>query len=179
VASVTAAARSAGVRPEDIRTIAPLVLADPDEFEFEETTGDERGSADLVAGRPEQYVRSTIEFQLRDPGRAEALQRALEQAGAERVAPPTYALADDRAARRAARDEAIRLARAEAEAYAASLGLRVARIVRVTERLGIEAFGLLASNPSLTRRFRDNRNNREPEVDSHALVGVDFALAPR
>jgi uncharacterized protein YggE len=103
----------------------------------------------------------------------------------EEVESPTYSLSDDRPARRAARAEALEQANADAEAYAAGLGLRVARVVRVTERIGLESLSLLSDASERVRLAMRSpvaagaSEGREPEIRTSVVVGVDFALAPQ
>jgi uncharacterized protein len=167
---VAAAARSIGVAEDDIEITSmavPVVrtsmVAPPG------TAPPPQPPPVAVGGR--------IEIRLRAPDRTAALQRALEQAGAE-VSPPAFMPADDAAARRAARAEALATARADAEAYAAELGMRVLRIVRVTERTGMDWLSLMMGNepPWMGRR---NRTGAVAEAETRVIVGVDFALAPR
>jgi uncharacterized protein YggE len=67
-------------------------------------------------------------------------------------------------------------ARADAEAYAASLGLRVVRVVRVTERMGLDLISLLVSNSSLLTSMFQPTRALGPEIPTFVTVGVDFAL---
>lgn len=168
----TAAARSVGVAEQDIDTtsLALFDVADePPPFETEDDVGEAR----------RWVARRSINIVVRDRTRIQAVRQALEQAGAEAVGYPTFALTDETAARGAAREEALRSARAQAEAYAAALGMRVDRVVRVSERLGMEVVSLALSEPDLQQRFAAARTGSEPQVELFAIVGVDFALAPR
>lgn len=170
---VRAAARAAGVRAEDITTAEAMVTFDIDDYVRTDPTTDQPPAA------PEVERRRALELELRDVARVEAVRQALRDAGATGVGEPSYALADASAARRAARTNALRAARAQADGYAADLGLRVVRIVRVTERVGMDIFNIAISDPSFARRFQPNRANTDPRIESVMFVGVDFALAPR
>jgi uncharacterized protein len=117
---------------------------------------------------------------VRDVGRVARIERALRDTGATQVTGPTYELVDDSAARRSARAQAIAAARADAEAYAESLGMRVLRVVRVTERVGLDFMSLFVGQPNLTRRIQEGMTGRtSPEIATQVIVGVDFALAPQ
>lgn len=123
------------------------------------------------AGKTESAM---VEVRLRDPARVGPLRSALEAAGAEQVVGPVYALEDDGAARRSAREDAVRKARSEAEDYARALGLRVARILKVSDRNGgdpedMEAIMALAYGLSGSVR---------EEIETKVRIAVDFALAP-
>lgn len=123
----------------------------------------------------------TITVRLSDVGRIESVRAAAEAAGAEEISGPVYSLADPGPARRQARIQALAGARADAEAQAAAMGMRVARIVRITERVGMDMFSyILGVVPGL--RGADSNIGEEqmdPDIPTLALVGVDFALAPR
>ena len=134
-------------------------------------------SAAAVRGR----VGSMLIIHLSDASRVDAVRAAIAAAGAVDGYRPAYALTDSGPARRAAQAQALAGARAEAEAYAAARNMRVARIVRISERLGTDAYGLVHSRDSELRRGRDDifGEQSSPEIDIRVVVGVDFALAPR
>ena len=75
-----------------------------------------------------------IELRLRELTRAGDIVDALFQAGANTVDGPHFKLEDDAAAARQLRAAAVAEAREQAESYAAALGMRVARVLRVSER---------------------------------------------
>ena len=107
------------------------------------------------------------------------MQQALNERGIF-MAVPVYALTDDAGPRRQARARALEKARADAEAYAAPLNMRIVRVVRVSERLGLDLFGLFASEMQLLgQMFTPAMMRGGPEVYTIVTVGVDYALAPR
>ena len=167
---LTSAAVAAGVRADDVQVrSAPHVGW--------MVSADMQGPQE--AGTPSSS-RSTLEVRVRDIARVGTVERALRDAGAAQVSPATYELLDDAPARRSARAQAIAVARADAEAYAQSLGMRVARIVRVTERVGFDVMSLFFGEPNLTRRLQARVNGEPgPDVTTQVIVGVDFALAPQ
>ncbi|HEY0114094.1 MAG TPA: SIMPL domain-containing protein [Allosphingosinicella sp.] len=130
---------------------------------------------------PQEEMSSSVEIRLRDMARLDELTRALEAAGAQAIGRPSFTVRDDSAARRAARTSALARARADAEAYAASLNMRVARIVRVTERGGMDFMGLVmgAMSGGSQLQIFERMERPGPEVPSLVMIGVDFALAPR
>lgn len=95
------------------------------------------------------------------------------------VAQPVYSLASNQVARRAARERALATARADAEAYAASLNLRVGRVVRITERIGLDLIGVVFNDMALVTRAFGSVMNQQAEIETIVIVGVDFALVPR
>lgn len=164
------AAIAAGVRAEEIRSNEVPLTIDVD-MSLPEAPAEEAA--------PAVTRRRALEIDLGDLARMDSLRQALRDAGATVAGDPSYTAADLAPAQRAARADALRAARAQAEGYAASLGLRVVRIVRVTERVGMDMFTLFMSDPDLARRMQPNRANTSPVVDNFMFVGVDFALAPR
>lgn len=127
---------------------------------------------------PRKSASSFISIRLRNLARSDDLIRAVEQAGAGVTPMPEYALLDTAGPRREARGRALAAARAEAEAYAASLGMRVVRIIRVTERLGMDFFSMMMNEQEM-RRQMGNDGSSGPDIVTSVIVGVDFALAPR
>ena len=57
--------------------------------------------------------------------------------------------------------------------------MRVGRIVRVTDRIGVDFFGLMANQTSNMRRMMSGGEGRDPDVTTVVQLGIDFALAPR
>ena len=124
---------------------------------------------------------STVEIRLRNPDKVDELTQALQQAQVDfYTSAPVYSPGDQTAARRTARAQALAAARADAEAYAASLGLRVVRIVRVTERMGMDLMSLAMSESSPMRNmFQQLEQSQGPDIPTFIAVGVDFALGPQ
>lgn len=186
LARLAAVARSMGVSAQGIRAMAvPMVYAPPAPPPPPApprpiaVAPPAPPSAIGAARSLRRSAYGNMEVRLSDPGRVDALRRALEVAGADNVSPPVYALSDERAARRAARADALATARADAEAYAASLGLRVLRMVRVTERVGLDVLSMLGGNRNLPGRLRARGEGAGSEVETPVMVGVDFVLGPR
>lgn len=118
----------------------------------------------------------TVLVRLRDVSRVAPMMEALNRAGVSLPALPVYALADPTVAQREARRRALAAARSSADAYASALGLRVVRVVRVTERLGFDFFTMMMSEQRMRRQFEENHS---PDVETSVTLGVDFALAPQ
>ena len=143
---LAAAARANGVAAGDISVTSSgrnVFLADAmrDMAAAQAASGARQGARGATA-LPAPTAQGELQIRLRSPERLEALRSALDAPGAATVAAPAYALSDTRAARASARTQAIAMARADAESYAQALGMRVLRIVRVTDRIGIDFFGL-------------------------------------
>ena len=134
-----------------------------------------------VPTAPTATANAAVEVVFRNVARVPAVQAALAQRGFFAVQAPVYMLTDDSAARRQARTLAMRNARADAEAYAAAINMRVARVVRVTERLGLDLLGMMVSESQIVANLFSVAAMRTtgPDVQTMVTVGVDFALAPR
>ena len=104
-------------------------------------------------------------------------------AGANSVNGPNLGLIDDAKAVAEARKEALASARAEADTYAAGLGMRVARVLRVSERRRSADNG--ADNDSGVSYLQAPSRNyggtpiSPGEVRQRVTLWVDFALAPK
>lgn len=126
------------------------------------------------------YLSSIVTVRVTDVARVSAIRSALDAAAETQFnGMPAFSLTDSRAARQAARAQALAAVRADAEAYATSLGMRVARIVRVSERTGVGMLPYLLGDPTIPRRLFGPAENLNPNVTVLVVVGVDFALAPR
>lgn len=88
---------------------------------------------------------------------------------------PTMELLKDAPARQAAIADAIKKARADADAYATALGMQVVRFVRVSN----QAANAFDSAAQMVEMFSNRRNSIENVVTTDAGVWIDFILAPR
>ncbi len=101
---------------------------------------------------------------------------ALVASGANQVNGPSFQLADPSAANDEARVSAIKAARARAELYARAAGLRVARIVSISE-----SGGYAPPQPMYARAMKaeaDSTPISAGEVEAAVSVTVQFELAP-
>lgn len=190
VARVTQVARSAGVAAADVEAgeittmpVMDMMTADMNAMVMTENSMDMGMTEDLTVtnmamGELTANAAVMVEIRLRNVDRLEALNRALDEAGIMAVPMPVYSLADPAAPRRAARAQALAAARADAEAYAAALGLRVVRVARVSERVGTDFFSMMM-NESMMRRSMNGGAQNEPDIQTTMIVGVDYVLAPR
>ena len=62
-----------------------------------------------------------------------------------------------------------RPARADAEAYAAALGLRVVRVVRVTERVGMDFFSMMMNESDACAAMNGGAQN-EPDIETMMIA---------
>jgi uncharacterized protein YggE len=177
VSRVTAALTAAGIAPADIVAGEVNIGVNygnmPPELIVAAASGSFNGN-----GPDGQTAMGTLRITIRDIARLAAVRAALAAQDVT-VAAPSYSLADDGAARNAARAQALQKARAEAETYAASLDMRVARIVRITERLGLDGLSLMVTDMPAFNRMFSRMWRPATDVETLVAVGVDFALAPR
>lgn len=168
------AVRQSGIEARDVRTTSFHVeprfegRSDPDGLGV-------GGRAPRIVG---YVVQNMVEIRLRELAGAENLVSRLFEAGANSVRGPVFSLSDDRASRRAAERNAIEEARAEADNYAAAVGRRVGRLLRISDRrtwTDTDMDGAIMVTGS-----RIPRTPVEPgEIETRAVVHVDFALAPQ
>lgn len=176
VRQATDAARGAGVVPADI--LPPRASGPAIGF-----VGNEAPEAyELLAqaaqiGERVHVATRRLDILVSNPARAQQVRDALERAGVENVSGPLYELSDERAARRDARARAIADARSRAEDFAAATGLRVSRIVRISERLPSD-FGGWAVLAAMVEQSPHSRSETT-SVQTQVHVSVDFALAPQ
>jgi uncharacterized protein len=180
IARIVAAARAAGIAPADIETgeigtNGDMMMMNAMTMDTNMAGDPADMSNDMSMMAPISNASATVELRLRNVARLDGLSRALSEAGA--YAMPVYSLADASGPRREARTRALAAARADAEAYAAALGLRVVRIVRVTERGGVDFFSMMMNEGAMRRSLGGMQN--EPDIETTMSLGVDFALAPR
>jgi len=162
------AIRGMGVAPADVRTAALSVMP-----QFDRQVRERTGQPGIIG----YTATNQIDVRLRDLDRAPGILDAMLAAGANRVAGPNFALADDATARRTARQRAVAEARAEAEDYAAALGMRVSRVLRVSER---SAGHYGESREIVVSGSRISGTPIEPgQVRTEVRIWVDFVLAPQ
>lgn len=167
-----AVVRAAGIAATDAKTADLRVKP-----RFASVDG-RRDSDEIVGYR----ATNKLEIILRDVTRAPAIIDALFKAGATDLDDISFDFADKRGLQSRARADAVAQARLQAEQYAAALGLKVARIVRVSER---SAYSGETSGTYLTgTQTLENLVSTLPQVipGEQALnvrVWIDFAIAPK
>lgn len=177
---VREAARGAGAAPADITAGPPIRNHGNTIFDFDPAL-----TADSGAGAPSEYaVRSVVVIRLRDASRAAELHGLIGSGDVTAWNTPTYDIADHAGPRREARRQAIAAARADADSLAEAVGMRIVRTLRITERAGLDFAGMFLTEQHAMERFgpgpgRAARPGGEAAVDTIAVVGVDYVLAPR
>ena len=162
-------ARAQGVEARDMKTSVLSV---------EPRTDEDRAEREDREPRITGYVATNqVELRLRDLNRAADIIDALFQAGANTVNGPRFSLADPAPAQREARRAAVAAAREEADTYAAALGMRVTRILRVSER---GDFNVEGDDEILVLGSRISRPNLAAgELSTKIRVWIDYAMVPR
>ncbi|TFI56374.1 DUF541 domain-containing protein, partial [Sphingomonas parva] len=168
--------RRLGVRAEDIQTghAARIGFIGNAAYTVEGgPLGDGPGAEAPMAGAARAGDARMISIRLGAPERFAELDAALAREGATAVTAPDFQVADPDGQARAAKLDALRRARADAEAYAAALDMRVARIVRVAdaERSADDAIEMI--------RLMSRDSAPDARVETRAAVTVEFALAPK
>ncbi|HEY0012197.1 MAG TPA: SIMPL domain-containing protein [Allosphingosinicella sp.] len=164
IARILAAARAAGAAPSDV---AVRLLDRSNIFDVE-----------APPGSPTHELVAEVVVRLTNLAAAQPLQDAVVTRDSVYAAPyesPRYELADEAAALGEARRRAIAGARADADAYAAALGMRVARTLRVNERYGPDMMALIFRR----RPPSAGTHGGIPQTRSFAVLSVDYVLVPR
>jgi uncharacterized protein len=166
------AVRRAGIEPGDVRTEELSVRPRFDEKD--------RGQAEEEDREPRilgYIATNSLELRLRDLTAASNILDSLFQAGANSVGGPRFSLSEPKPAEREARRAAIAAAREEADTYAEALGMRVARVLRVSERGSFDWDG---DDAIVVTGSRINKTPVEPgELSTRIEVLVDYAMVPR
>ena len=119
---------------------------------------------------------NTVSIRSRDIKNFGKVLDALVAAGANQVSGPSFQLADPSSANDEARVSAVRTARARADLYARAAGLRVVRIVSISE-----SGGYAPPQPMYARAMKADAESTPisaGEVEASVSVVVQFELAP-
>lgn len=166
-ARIIAAARALGVERRDVQTSSLSV--DP---QMDEDKAGREGRAPRITG----YVASnTLELRIRDLARAPEMIDALFEAGANSVRGPIFSLSDPRPAEREARRKAVAAAREQAETYADALGMRIVRLLQLSEA---SETAFMGSN-SLNNAGLFSASVESGVLQTRITVNVEYAMAPR
>lgn len=165
-----AAVRTAGIETRDVQTSQ---LAVAPQFERNDGADGDEGGVRRITG---YMARNQVRLRIRDLGRAGDIVNALFEAGANEVQGPTFSLSDPAPALKEARRAAVAQARRQADTYAEALGMRIARVLKVSEReAGSEAMGYITVTGSRIRAAP-----LEPgQVSTQVEVWIDYAMVPR
>lgn len=167
--AVLEAIGQAGIDAADIQTNSFRV-----EPEFEDNDRSSRTGPPLILG---YTARNAIDLRIRSFDRAPQLMDGILAAGANDITNPSFTLADDAAAVAEARGNAVELARAQAETYAAAFNMRIARVIRVSERGRLDG----GSGPITVTGTRVSHGIQliPGEIETEVQLWVDYALVPQ
>lgn len=126
MAKVVAAIRAAGIADRDVQTSGISIQP---QYRYAEN------QPPVITG---YQASNTVNIKVRDIARLGDVLDALVASGANQVNGPSFEIDEPEAAYDEARQSALKLARARAEMYAESLGLRVRRIVSISEGGGFQ-----------------------------------------
>lgn len=131
-------------------------------------------AAMIAVARQRKTATVGVQIELTDMARLAAVRQLLLERDDVVAQPPVLSLRDDAAARRAAVSQAVAKAREQADAYAAALGLRVARVTRVFDPAAT------SEQPQVWSQMITLMNGGTGnEVMTDARVGLEAVLAPR
>ena len=174
VAALTQRLGRLGVAPADIgspdfRTMGLIgnAMASP---AIDVATGGDTEAAASQANR-------TVAVTVRRLETLDQVRQAITSGGAAAISGEAYRLEEDEAARRQARRRAIVRARATAEDLADAMGMRVARLVRASERAAPEGDMVQAYRAMMSMMAGAASSDREVEIE--VPMSFDFALVPR
>lgn len=179
--ALAAAAQGAGV-PASAISQSEIRASSVDDMAMMNAVAAMDDNMAMAESSPMMSASSTVIIRVTEMGRIAAARRAIEATIGNDLGSlfVMYSLDDNRAARQAARTRALATVRAEAETYAASLNMRVARMVRISERTGVELLPHLFGDTTLMRSVGGGPFNfRESNITVPVAVGVDFVLVPR
>ncbi len=164
------AVRASGVEPRDVQTSELTVNP-----QYARNPGSEN-EEDAIRRITGYVARNRLELRLRDLRTAANIVHGLFEAGANEVRGPSFGVQDPAPALKGARRAAIAQARVQADTYAEALGMRIVRVLRVSERdTNIAEDGTITVTGSRVRP-----TPIEPgEIAAQAQVWVDYAMVPR
>ena len=166
------AVRAEGAGPRDIQTTQLTV--DPRFDEADRERADREQREPRIVG---YIARNRLELRLRDLGKAPDIIDGLFSAGANEVRGPGFYMSDPVPARREARRAAVTAAHEEAKTYAEALNMRVARVLRVSERnqfFADDGGTIIVTGSGILP------TPIEPgEIETEVRVWIDYALAPQ
>lgn len=180
---VRQAASAAGIAPGDIGAVRASSMASLMSMAGTSATAqsidipDPLGDESQAPAEPEVTKSRAIQVTVRDPAGLAALRSRLQSLDVGSVE-AYYELSENAPARQEARANALAQARAQAEGYASAMGMRIVRVVRVSERISAEGMGVEAYR-SLMEMFLSAAGADNEHVEAAVDVSVDYALAPR
>lgn len=166
-----AAVRANGIEARDVQT-SDLSVS-PRFDRADEASADREDRPPRILG----YVaRNQLSLRLRDLARAPEVVNSLFEAGANEVRGPSFGLTNAAPAEASARQAAVVAAQAEALAYAEAFGMRIARVLRVSQRGAFDT----EDDAIIVTGSRVRTPVLEPgEVRTAVTIWVDYAMVPK
>ncbi len=137
-------------------------------------------SANQAAPAPKRpfYATGSLEVTISDLGLLPKLRQYIDQKDAVVMENPAFSVSDERSVRNAAIRDGIAKARLDADAYAAALGMRVARVVSAKDQAAQSSFFFPDYNKML-EKITGATDVKSGMVRTSSSVIVEFALTPR
>ncbi|NJC33410.1 hypothetical protein GGR88_000884 [Sphingomonas jejuensis] len=175
IAEVIAGLKEGGVADRDIRT--RQISVQP---QYDRSAGGISNQSRIIG-----YVaQNSVTVTTRDLGKAPDILAAAFGAGANSVQGPNLALENQGEAVAAARRDAIEKARFEANAYAEGLGMRISRVLRVSERgTSSQPYDIIVTGNRLSAPPPPPPPPPTPmqagELIQSLNLSIDFAIVPK
>jgi uncharacterized protein YggE len=152
MSAVLAAARAAGVEEADVQTVG---------FSIEPIYVYPRNAPARITG---YESRNTVSIRVRDLSRVSGLIDATVAEGANQLQGIEFTFQNEEGSRDAARAEALATARTRAQAYAEAAGMRVVRVLEITEP------GAVGIRPGAARRVRGAFNAQDGALAESSAI---------
>ena len=164
--AVMAAVQAAGVEEGGVQTVG---------FSLEPIYAYPRNAAPRITGYQSQNV---VSIRLRNLDAISGLIDSTVADGANQLQGIQFTYENEEASRETARAQAVEVARARADAYATAAGMRVARVVSITEPGGVEAPGPMYDYAarSVANEQAMSASIAPGQLDNPASVTVVFEL---
>jgi uncharacterized protein len=161
------ALKDAGIASKDLQTSGLSLYPRYDYVEVKQRDGSTRGEQKLAG-----YVATNqVTARVRDLGKLGATIDSLVKAGGNTFSGVTFAIENDKEIKNQARTQAMKDAIAKAELYASAAGLKVARIVTITE--GYE----YAPQPMMMARSEKMMDAAAPTPVAGGEIGVTASVS--
>lgn len=167
------ALKAAGIADRDMQTSGLSLSPRYDYVEVSDASGRKRGQQQLAG-----YVASNqVTVKVRDLSRLGQTLDSLVSSGGNTLSGVSFGIDDDAAVRNEARTKAMRDAIAKAELYASAAGLRIARIVTISEGYDYGPQPMPMARMAMAGDMMESTPVAAGEVGVTASVNVMFELA--
>lgn len=163
-----------GIARDDITVDEPVSRVG---FVGNEAIDEMAGELPSAEAKPTRYASLSLKVVINDLSQLPRVKGMLTQKNALFRESPAYELKNDKVARRVAIADAIGKARTDADAYAAALNMRIARIAGVTDQAAQPS--MMGSYAEMIEQMISQKSAGNGKVETTVSVAVDFVLAPR